>query len=241
MVPNIDYKIHNVHNGFIIEFLTEIKHLEEQICETLELINVGPFLGGGQLRFERKSEAVKLLILSALESMSIDELTVKHLQYEERLNIARVKRQEFLDLSPEQFLLEIQAASNQKLQPSHSSKRDTVALNVGELIPVTHFKKFARLGRWGRKTRCFEYTLPLTPLLRDKLYAAAKALGRSTKKVTFADIIARRARITEPQIYLDMDFSECMEDFGKEYALKMFEGRPTDSFDELFFSDSLMD
>ena len=116
-----------------------------------------------------------------------------------------------------------------------------VALKVSELIPVAHFKKFVRLGRWGGKTRCFEYMLPLTPLFRYKLYAAAKVLGRLMKEVTFADIAARRARFVESQIYLDMDFLERMEDFGEEYALKIFKGRPTDSFDELLFSEFLMD
>ncbi|WP_395006643.1 hypothetical protein, partial [Undibacterium sp.] len=125
----------------------------------------------------------------------------------------------------DKFFLEIQTISNQKLKLANSISRNAVALKVEELIPITYFKKFASLGYWNRNARCFEYTLPLTPLLRDSLFAAAKALGQSKKKISIDDIAARRAKIAESQGHLNMDFWECFEVLGEAYALEMLKAR----------------
>jgi hypothetical protein len=221
VVPNTDYKVQEFASGFIIELSNEAVLLEEQICQALERKNVGRFFGGGHLRFEGKSPLVRAQILSTLEELSISELRRKNNEWEEARRIEQAAREEFLNLTPNQFSEKLNTVSNHKLVPQSITDRRFLAVKTMDLIPVTHFKKLAQLGRWNSKTRCFEYALPLTPALRDKLYAAATALGRSTKKVTTADIATRRKRIREACNKLDMDFMECAEDFDLDFAIKM--------------------
>ncbi|BAL23676.1 hypothetical protein [Azoarcus sp. KH32C] len=107
-----------------------------------------------------------------------------------------------------------------------------LTLKVSELLPVTHFKALARLTRYEAKTRLFRASCnDLNDLgWRLKLLALAERIGKSTKKVTVADIAARRERVRAKVRPLDMDFSEACEDFGEERARKWLqEGRLTET------------
>ncbi|WP_156004440.1 hypothetical protein [Thiomonas sp. FB-6] len=96
-------------------------------------------------------------------------------------------------------------------------------VSTKELLPVTHFKALARLTKYDAHTREFSATR-LSQAERVKLLDLAVKIGKSKKKVTREDILARRKRIREKQnadnAPLHMDFSEAAEDFGRQQALE---------------------
>ena len=227
MIKDIDYAVHEKSHELTIELFDKIKHLEEQICRSLERAGVGQFYGGGQLRFVGKADALKSRILSILEKMDSVELNAGHTKFEEECRVSYAAREAFLALKPAEFVSLVEQASNQKLVRGQALQFNsrTIVLKAGAMMPVTHFKRLASIGRWDSKSQCFEYALPLAEDIRDRLLAAARALGRSKKQVTLADVAnraaSRLAKSRSTNDKLDMDFAECREDFGLEYAIEM--------------------
>ena len=111
-------------------------------------------------------------------------------------------------------------------------------VTAAELLPVTHFKALARVTTYNGAKREFS-AKSLDKFDRLKLLKIADKIGKSTKKVTKEDILARRERIRAKKSAdtgpLDMDFWEASEDFGKAQALVwMRQGRLTEPASDIW-------
>jgi hypothetical protein len=172
------------------------------------------------LRFSWTDEESKIGILAFMQEVTIAELVER----EEQARKRQEDREKFLALTDREFAVLIEQTSKGKL---HKVVVDKFRLqfSASELLPVTHFKKLARLGTWDGKAQQFEYSLPLTAAVKDKLFDAVSALSRSTKTVTKKDIAERRqARNVREKNHLgviDADFWEAAEDFGMEKAREL--------------------
>lgn len=73
---------------------------------------------------------------------------------------------------------------------------ETLLFKSSRLLPVTHFKALARLANYHSPDQVFVYSDPAGGDLssRLELLALAEKIARSKKKVTVADIAARRAK-----------------------------------------------
>lgn len=127
------------------------------------------------------------------------------------------------------FRTAVVAASGGKLLAVPGSQ---TTIEAPALMPVTHFKALVRATRYDGKGRTFDL-VGSTIAQREKVLETAEKLARSTKKVTRADIAARKAHIAEAWNVrhgkLGMDWREAFEDYGKELADKWkAEGRLDD-------------
>lgn len=157
-------------------------------------------------------------LLELLNSIELDEL----MKMEHERKLVAAARLQFLALPTADFGEMLNTASSDKLRYIASSD-STLRLRPTELLPVTHFKKLAKIGRWNASDGNFEFTIPLQPLGKDKLLAAASAVGRSTKKVTKDDIVARRKAILAKNLancpIPKMDFEEAAQACGTAWAM----------------------
>lgn len=96
-------------------------------------------------------------------------------------------------------------------------------VTAAELLPVTHFKSLARATKYNGSRREFS-AKHLSKDERADLLQLADKIGKSKKKVTRADIAARRERLRAKHAAdiapRDADFWEAAEDFGWEQALE---------------------
>ncbi len=229
MKKDIDYAVHDddINHELTIELFDKIKHLEEQICRSFERADVGRFYGGKQLIFFGKSESFKRKILSVIKNMDFVELSAEHAKFEEECRISHLARKEFLSLNPAEFVFLLEKTSNQKLVNGQALQFNSqiIALKAGASISEIKFKRLARTGLWNKESQCYEFVLPLTENVRDRLFSVAKAFGRPKKKMTATDVVnPTPSRLEKPRGVrekLNMDFAECSEDFGLEYAIEM--------------------
>ena len=154
---------------------------------------------------------------------------------------AKTESTRIASMSVAEFLQELQTRSGNKLfgrlvqGASRFSPVSIVELRAADLMPVTHFKALARLTTYVWKTKTFKVHIEeLGGQKRESLLGFVDELKRSTKKVTAADIAARKAernsRTAANSGGYDMDFTEAMEDFGVERAKQWYrEGKLSDS------------
>lgn len=183
------------------------------------------------LRMQYLDDDTKRQVFSFLSDVSIIQLkeqTGKLLQREKRREEMQreldQERQRILTLTPNEFGKLLESASQSKLK-FISVTSGLLRISPSQLLPVTHFKKFARLGSWLGNEEQFAYPIPLCASTRERLVEAATTLSRSTKKVTKNDIDVRRKSVEERKNVLagvvDADLWEYAEDFGMKRALEM--------------------
>ncbi|MYM23200.1 hypothetical protein GTP46_11140 [Duganella sp. FT135W] len=173
------------------------------------------------LRFSWLDEETKARIQAFMQQVTIAELAKRT----ELVRQRQENREKFLALTDSEFGDLLDSAAQGKLCKILVD-RSTLRFSASELMPVTHFKKLARLGHWNAKAEQFEYSLPMNAPVKDKLFDAVLALSRSTKKVTKKDIAERRelriARERDEQSVFnieEMDFDDYAGNFGTHAAL----------------------
>lgn len=146
---------------------------------------------------------------------------------EEQAARARHEREIQL-LTPREMGERLWTASRGKLRIS--SAIGGLTLEATELLLVTHFKALARLTHYVAKARRFRASREDLNNVgwRLTLLALAERIGKTTRKVTAADVAARRERVREKvRLHkLGMGFWEACGDFGEEQAREwLYEGR----------------
>ncbi len=180
------------------------------------------------LRMQYLDDETKRDVFAFLSNVSITQLeeqAEKRRQHEEQQAEKQrqrdEERQHILSLAPNEFGKLLSSASQGKLK-FVAVASGSLRISPSQLLPLTHFKKFARLGAWLGKEEQFAYAIPLSTSVRGRLLDAATALSRSRKKITKNDIdVRRKSRLEREELrtgVIDADFCEAAEDFGTEQA-----------------------
>lgn len=223
---NEHYTVRQSPMGFLVELTSDLTHLSSVLGDHVLASKLfrSFYETPTGLRIPVITDEEMKALLAILVDVELDHLLALEVARKTRAEELAREREAFLSLSAEEFGKLLESLSNNRLR-YRGVCMGVLRMEARELMAVTHFKKLARLGEWDATARIFEYSLPFENILRDNLFDAASALGRSTKKVTQSDIAERRAARKRKQTQAklpdvaEMDFSEYEENFGLIAAL----------------------
>ena len=173
------------------------------------------------LRISGKTRQNAEALLAGLSSAELEQESARLIRAQQDFEARMDFERKLGEMSLVEFMKLFCAHSGDKLRMKAFQPHFIVT--ASELLPVTHFKALARMTDYNGRTREFSAS-HLSQAKRVKLLELATKIGKSKKKVTREDILARRKRIREKHDAdsgpLHMDFYEASEDFGNQKALE---------------------
>ena len=172
-----------------------------------------------QLRFATATLEQVQQLMTAVSTEDLFEDIAAIEQTAARRATAQAQAKRITAMSPAEFGQLLHERSAGKIRLAAAPFHGDLALTTVELMPVTHFKALARLTTYNGKLRRFTVSsgqLGLTK--RERLLELADKLARSTKKVTHADVAARRAmRKPRQSVPSGAELENLIEDYVHDF------------------------